>query len=118
VLLLAQKLEMLRIHAAPIEAEVIYLPPVGTIWTGLDRNGSVRFGASNPVGVFWLTASGESDRGVHSPSYYAIANGGGLSLLGRQRRMKESSERAAQVGSLEPCPCGVGGLLVSVPALL
>jgi hypothetical protein len=45
-------------------------------------------------------------------------NRGDLSLVRRQRRMKESSEEAIPVGSLEPCRCGVGGLFVPSPVVL
>ena len=64
MLLLGHKLEMLVIHTAPIEAEVMYLPPPGTIRAGRKRYGSVRFRPRNPVGVFWRTATRKRDRGV------------------------------------------------------
>ena len=59
--LIGHKLEMLRIHAELIKADVMNLPPPGPIWARLNRNGSVRFGPSNPVGVFWFAATRETD---------------------------------------------------------
>ena len=52
---------MLWIHAESIEADVVYLPPQGTVRTGLKGNGSIHFGPSNPVGVFWVIATSESN---------------------------------------------------------
>jgi hypothetical protein len=64
VLLLGQKLEMLGIHALRIETEVMYLPLQGTVWTGLNGNGSIHFGPCNPVCVFCPTATGKRDCGI------------------------------------------------------
>ena len=61
VLLLGQKLEMLWIHTVLIEAQVMYLPPQGTVRTGRERNRSIRFRPGNSVGIFCPTITRERD---------------------------------------------------------
>jgi hypothetical protein len=64
VLLLGDKLDVVGVHAAPIEAPVMVLPPPGTVWRGLNRDRSIHFGPCNPIGVFCPAPAWERDRGV------------------------------------------------------
>lgn len=61
VFLLGNKLNMIRIHAVLIEAEVMVLPPPGAVWRRLNWNRPIHFGPSNLVGVFRLATTSSSD---------------------------------------------------------
>ena len=57
-----------------------------------------------------------SNSGTSHHSQYPTLDSSDLSFVRRQRRMKESSEGAIPVGSLEPCRCRIRCLLIPVSA--